>query len=336
MKKIIILILLVFAGCLIAGGYFVADVFLAGSNNGPEKIFTVEEGDGVNQISQNLFANDLIGSRLNFETYVWLLRREGSIKAGDYRLSPQMSLRQLTNILTYGRGTNERKVTLVEGLNNREIAKKLAEVFAPDNQAKFIEDFNLAAKQTYAYDVLSSKPSNVDVEGYLFPDTYNFFITATPTDMISALIKNLDDKLDAQMRADIAKQGRTIHEVLTLASIIEEEVNTEQDRRLVADIFWRRLDVGMALQADSTVNYITGKKTPAASLTDLQTDSLYNTYKYPGLPPGPIASPGLSAINAAIYPLVNDYWFFLTTPAGEVIYSKNLAQHNAAKQQHLK
>lgn len=336
MKKIIFIILLIIFGGLLAVGYFAADVFLAGPETGSEKIFTVRSGDGVNQISHNLYEQNLIGNKFNFETYVWLLRREGSIKAGDYRLSSQMSLRQLTNILTYGWGTNERKVTLIEGLNNRQIAEKLAEVFAPENKQKFIEDFNAAAKQDYSYSILLSKPSGIDVEGYLFPDTYNFFITATPVEMISAMIKNLDQKLTDQMRADIASQGKTIHEVLTLASIIEREVSTEQDRRLVADLFWRRLDVGMALQADSTVNYITGKKTPAVSLTDLQTDSLYNTYKYPGLPPGPIASPSLESIMAAIYPLANDYWFFLTTDEGQVIYSKNLAGHNIAKQQHLK
>ncbi len=110
----------------------------------------------------------------------------------------------------------------------------------------------------------------------------------------------------------------------------------EQDRALVADLFWRRLKIGMALQADSTVNYITGKNDSVVSLIDLQKDSPYNTYKNKGLPPGPINNPGLSAIRAAIYPKANQYWYFLTTKDGQVIYSRTFEEHVANKRKWLK
>jgi len=141
----------------------------------------------------------------------------------------------------------------------------------------------------------------------------------------------LENKMSADFLAEINRQKKTVHEILTLASILEKEVSTENDRKIVADIFYKRLEIGMALQADSTVNYASGKSVPRASGKDLETDSPYNTYKYKGLPPGPICNPSLSAIKAAIYPAKNDYWYFLTTPDGKVIYSKTHDEHVKAK-----
>ena len=146
----------------------------------------------------------------------------------------------------------------------------------------------------------------------------------------------MSSKLTAELRAEIKRQGKTIHEILTLASIIEKEVSSDKDRKLVADIFYKRLDAGVALQADSAVNYVTGKSTPRASAQDLAKESPYNTYRYRGLPPGPIASPGLSAILAAVYPTANPYWYFLTTPAGQAIYSKTFEEHVANKAKYLR
>jgi len=339
MKKVVSIIVIAFVVAVVWTGYFAADVFLA-SQAGDEQMFVVGEGEGVNQVSNNLAAAGLITNQFNFETYVWLLRRESRLQAGEYRLNPAMSLRQLTNLITYGRGTNEKKVTIIEGWNNREIAKYLAKELlarsSDDDRRQFVEDFLAAARQPYPYEFLASKPADVDVEGYLFPDTYQFFITSQPADIITVLLENFDRKLTPELQEQINKQGKTIHEVVTLASIVEEEVATEQDRRLVADIFSRRLEIGMALQADSTVNYVTGGNKPAVSGSDLQTDSPYNTYRYRGLPPGPISNPGLDTIIDVVNPLSNDYWFFLTTPDGQVIYSKTLAQHNAAKQKYLR
>jgi len=127
-----------------------------------------------------------------------------------------------------------------------------------------------------------------------------------------------------------------MHEMLTMASIIEREVRGDVDRKMISDLFWRRLDIGMALQADSTVNYVTGGKNPSISFVDRDIDSPYNTYKYRGLPPGPISNPSLSSIEAAIYPEQNNYFFFLTDPAGKVYYGRTLGEQGANRALYLR
>ncbi len=216
------------------------------------------------------------------------------------------------------------------------------------------KDFNQGLKSVlFSYDFLGElkdltfKPSSL--EGYLFPDTY--FVAAKPTakSVIQKMLDNLGGKITEQMRADIKKQNRSIFEVLTLASIVEKEVgrNTattsaadqqvlQEERETVAGIFMNRLKIGMALQSDATIGYITKKNDPQASSADLLIDSPYNTYKYRGLPPGPISNPSLSAIKAAIYYKATDYLYFLTKKDGTAVYAKTLEEHNANKRKYLK
>jgi len=173
------------------------------------------------------------------------------------------------------------------------------------------------------------------VEGYLFPDTYRIYTTATAQDIIQKATENFDRRLVDDIRTKIQARGLTIHEVVTLASIIEREVATPEDRRFVADIFLKRLDAGMALQADSTVNYITKKHVSRASLADTKIDSPYNTYQHRGLPPGPIGNPGLDTIRAVIDPTSSPYWYFLTTEDGRVMYAQDFEEHKENRGKYL-
>lgn len=203
------------------------------------------------------------------------------------------------------------------------------------------EDWNAAVgiASPFADDpfvVEAKKPSSVDLEGYLFPDTYRFFATATADDIVQKMLHEMDAKFTPDMRAAAAKAGRSIHDELTLASIVEREVRSDDDRAVVADIFWRRVDTGMALQADSTVNYVTGNTTPSISDADRTIDSPYNTYKYPGLPPGPISNPGLASITAVVTPQANTYWYFLTDADGAVHYAHTNDEQNANKARYLR
>jgi UPF0755 protein len=184
---------------------------------------------------------------------------------------------------------------------------------------------------------LAAKPAGTSLEGYLFPDTYRLFKKATPGEIVGELAANLERRLEgAGLAEKIAASGHSLHEILTLASIVEREVRSPEDRRLVADIFWRRLAAGLALQADSTVNYATGKSVAAASAEDLKTASRFNTYRYPGLPPGPICNPGLSAIRAVLEPEPNRYWFFLTDDEGQVHYAATFEEHTQNKARYLR
>jgi UPF0755 protein len=163
------------------------------------------------------------------------------------------------------------------------------------------------------------------------------------TEVIDKMLSNFDNKLTPKMRTDIAAQGKSIYEVITLASIVEKEApidyqtSDDHDARIIAGIFLNRLHSGQALQSDATISYIYGDNQPAHSGAELNVDSPYNTYKYKGLPPGPICNPGILAIEAAIYPITTDYYYFLT-PKGksEVVYAKTYAEHLQNKNKYLK
>ncbi|MFH0928244.1 MAG: endolytic transglycosylase MltG, partial [bacterium] len=189
--------------------------------------------------------------------------------------------------------------------------------------AKPIKDWSLE------FPFLTDKPAMVSLEGYLFPDTYRFAMNATAEDIVRRLLREFDRKFTMELRAEAADQKRSIFEVVVLASLLEREVQSDSDKAKVADLFLRRLDAKWALQADSTVNYATGGTSPSISLEETRFDSPYNTYLYRGLPIGPISNPGLASLRAALHPEKNEYWFFLTTPTGEVRYGRNLDEHNA-------
>ena len=200
-----------------------------------------------------------------------------------------------------------------------------------------LEDFSTK------FDFLADKPKYYGLEGYLFPDTYRVYASSTVTEVITKMLDNFDKKLTPQMRADIKAQGKSIYEIVTLASIIEKEApinystGDNRDARIIAGIFYNRLRSGQALQSDATLSYIYGDNDPSHSGSALENTSPYNTYKYRGLPPGPICNPGILAIEAAIYPLATDYNYFLT-PKGktEVIYARTYDEHLQNKYKYLK
>lgn len=202
----------------------------------------------------------------------------------------------------------------------------------------------LAAPHDYSseFSFLEDKPKYYGLEGYLFPDTYRIYATSSVQEVIVKLLSNFDKKLSPEMRAEIKRQGKTIYEIVTMASIIEKEApfdyqtNNDRDARLISGIFWGRLKIGQALQSDATLSYIFGDKEDQHSGQELEVNSPYNTYKHRGLPPGPICNPGLWAIKAAIYPLESNYNYFLTAPDTSVHYARTYEEHLQNKYKYLK
>ncbi|MFA5184261.1 MAG: endolytic transglycosylase MltG [Patescibacteria group bacterium] len=193
------------------------------------------------------------------------------------------------------------------------------------------------------FSFLADKPEYYGLEGYLFPDTYRIYASSTVQDVIDKMLANFDKKLTLQMRKDIKAQGKTIYDIITMASLIEKEApfdyqkKDNRDARIISGVFWNRLKAGQALQSDATLSYIFSDNKPSHSGQELEIDSPYNTYKYRGLPPGPICNPGLLAIEAAIYPLATDYNYFLTPKdQNTVIYARTYAEHLKNKYQYLK
>ncbi|MFA6416745.1 MAG: endolytic transglycosylase MltG [Patescibacteria group bacterium] len=193
------------------------------------------------------------------------------------------------------------------------------------------------------FSFLQDKPNYYSLEGFLFPDTYRVYADASTTDIVYKMLSNFDNKLTSQMRADIAAQGKTIYEIVIMASLIEKEAlinyadSENRDARIVSDIFWGRLKTGQALQSDATLSYLLNDSNPAHSGSDLEVDSPYNSYKYKGLPPTPICNPGLRALEAAIYPIKTDYNYFLTSLDGKnIYYAKTYDEHLNNKYKYLK
>ncbi|MBN1779273.1 MAG: endolytic transglycosylase MltG [Candidatus Buchananbacteria bacterium] len=298
--------------------------------------FVIQPGEGSTIIAKRLKQEHLIKSVWLFELYAWSHGIDSKLKDGNYSLAQNLTIKQMAEILSRGISIKEKTLTFIEGWNNQQYVDYLVKQDMVDSQDQFFDVVQHKASWWDNYNILDDKPKSLDLEGYLFPDTYRVYESAVVQDVIEKMLNNLAEKITPEMQAEIAKQGKTIHEILTLASILEKEVSTDYDRAMVADIFYKRIKIGMPLQADSTVNYATGKSESRSTIVDTKIDNPYNTYKYKGLPPGPICNPGLSAIKAAIYPTNNSYYYFLTTPDGEVIYNKTHDEHVAAKAKYYK
>lgn len=346
MKKFLFFVIVIVIVIVLIAGWVFKMVFVGhGNSTGGFETFVIEEGQGVNEISNGLKEKGLIENRFVFETYVWFRGYENKILAGEHTLHNTWSIRQIVNTLISGSSiSNERELTFLPGWNLYDIAEYLqkqgvitktedfyAIVGQPGTSSDSISGTDLSSE----YEFLKEKPEDLSLEGFLFPDTYRVFKDATVEDIVVKMLDNFDKKITSKMLGDIYNQDQNLYDIMTLASIIEKEGNTLENKKKVAGVYYNRLDAGIALQADPTVNYITGKSTDRPSLDDIDTDSLYNTYKYPGLPPGPICNPGLDSINAAIYPDKNDYYYFINTPDGEMIFSKTFEEHKANREKYF-
>jgi UPF0755 protein len=343
MRKYLILgTLIIVVGFLIFGFYVPKNPF-----SEKEIIFNIEKGEGSKEIAFNLKKEDLIRDDKLFRFYVLTTGVLGKLQAGTYLLSPSMNIPKIAVKFAEGDVVKE-KITIIESWNLREIgfyfenkgmfmAEELWEIagFPAIDYSKAI-DLPKPKDFSQDFEFLKEKPEKVGFEGYLFPDTYEIREGATLEEIVEKMLSNFDKKLTSDLREEIANQGKTIFEIITMASLIEKEVKTKEDRELVSGILWKRLENDIPLQVDATITYLTGKKNIKISKEETQIDSAFNTYMYQGLPLGPICNPGLESILAARYPKSSQYLYYLSTPEGETIFSKTLEEHNIAKAKYLK
>ncbi len=296
MKRVFIFLILFFF-LLFSGFFALAD---------EEQLFSVEKGQNVFQIGSNLEKEGLIKSRLFFDFYVLITGNARKLRAGEYFLSRSMTTRAIARKIISG-DIAVTTLTIPEGWTLSQIEE-----------------------------LLGFKLPGENLEGFLFPDTYKFPARVSGEEVVKIMRENFERKLTKDLREEIEKQGKTIFEMVTMASMIEKEVRKKEDKELVSGILWKRLENNMPLQVDATIIYIMGEKTKRVSVEDTQIDSPYNTYKYRGLPFGPISNPGLESILASVYPESSEYWYYLSTPEGETIFSRTLLEHNLAKAKYLR
>jgi len=340
MLKRIFLIIILIIGFL---AFFYWGVFLPKDANSTQtKIFSVKSGEGTRDIAINLEAEGLIKSAPLFRIYTLTWGLSNKLQAGEYLLSSSMNVIEIADKMVLGQVIKE-EITIIEGWNLRDIAQNFEQKgLFTTTELFMLVGYPLADDVPFPKDFsgefafLQDKPKNVSLEGYLFPDTYEIQRGKDLPYIISRILANFDKKLTPDLRAEIKRQNKTIFEVITMASLLEKEVMTMEDKKKVSGVLWKRLKIGMPLQVDATVSYVTGKKSADLLLRDLNIDSSYNTYKYRGLPLGPICNPGLESIEAAIYPKATAFWYYLSTPGGETIFSKTFKEHSLAKQKYLK
>lgn len=297
--------------------------------------FTIQEGQDFGSIAFTLEDQGIIASDFWFKVTAALTKRTNVLKPGTFELKPGMNYNDILNTLSIAE-SNEVTLTIPEGLTLAQAGKMVTEKFAV-TQGEWDRLTGVDSPfETHAFVVAAEKPDDVDLEGYLFPDTYRFFADATGEEIVGKLLDTMTDRVESLDEPKGRAATYTVHELLTLASIVEREVRTETSRRNVADIFLKRLEINMPLQSDATINYIIGGDDPSPTYADLEVESPYNTYRNPGLPPGPISSTGLMAIRAVFEPIANDYYFFLTTDEGDIYYAETYDEHNANKYEYLK
>lgn len=345
MKKIKIteiLAVFVFFGFILISGFFPCRL------STPEKnvFFRVEPGDDAKKISINLENSGLISWSPLFKAYVLVTGKSKELKTGTYEISSLMSIPKIVNIIEKGVIAGER-ITIIEGWNLKDIGLYFEKVglFGANDfweiagfPATDYSDTTTSLPFDFSseYDFLREKPKNIGLDGYLFPDTYVVNIGAGPEEVIRQILDNFRGKLSPDLKESIKSQDKTLFDVLTMASLIENEARTGEDRRLVSGILWKRLKSRFPLQLCATVNYVLGKKGTDISIEETKIDSPYNTYKYAGLPLGPICNPSLDSIEAALNPKDSKYWYYLSTPNGEMMYSETLEEHNIKKAKYLK
>ncbi len=348
--RFIFLLLVILAVIVVGISYYVVRLArppigdtVTGQSGPIEVVFEVLPGDSTSQIAGRLADQGLIRGFL-FIPGSWIFRGWASLRgmdrdleAGRYILRSDMSIDQILDTLSKAPAVEEVTFTIREGLRLEEVAEQL-------NQQRIVsnEEFLAALERDYAYGLLSDRPEAASLEGYLFPDTYTIPRTFTATEVVDFVLKNFDERFTPEMRQWAQDRGMTIYEVVTLASIVEREAVLDEERPIVASVYLNRLEVGMALEADPTVQYALGyheeqgRWWPALFFDELgintlsEVDHPYNTYRHAGLPPGPICSPGLASLRAVVQPTDTDYYYFVAKGdgSGEHAFARTLEEHN--------
>lgn len=333
MKQAILLIL----GLCIAGYLWYLHALSPRGGTGAVKL-TVEKGMGVSQVGGLLAEKEIIRSPLAFKLYMKFSGAEGGVQAGTFLFRPSMSVEDIAQVLRTGKA-EEVSVTIPEGWTVRQIDAYLAERGLAASGA-VLECLRTCDFGSFDFLPAASRelaPRGGRLEGYLFPETYfvneaEFF----PKFFLERMLGTFRARVVENLGSDIAESDRSLHEIVTMASLVEAETKTDEERPVVAGILWKRLKAGMPLGVDATVRYILDKPTAAITESDLQIDSPYNTRKVRGLPPGPIENPGMSAILAALKPQESPYWFYLHDSSGTIRYAVTNEEHNENRRRYLR
>jgi len=340
-----ILVLAVVIAAVSLTSYFYIKSSLEPVDPGSKKeiIVDIPIGSSVSYIAQTLEDSGLVKNARVFKYYV-KFKNESEFMAGEYHMNPSMTFQEIIESLKTGRIMQEPvfTMTIPEGKQLDEIAAVIAdktkqpekEVFKSLNDEKFIQSLmekypSILTTEVWAKDI------KYPLEGYLFPATYAFYKKDPSLDEIVSTMLDKTQSVVEKYRQDIEREDMTVHQFLTMSSLIEEEATEKADRDKIASVFYNRIDEGMPLQTDPTVLYAQGKHKARVTYKDLEVDSPYNTYKNKGLTPGPISNSGTMSMEAALHPADTDFLYFLASSDGTVYFSSTLDEHNSLKAKYI-
>ncbi|MBE3554924.1 MAG: endolytic transglycosylase MltG [Thermicanus sp.] len=341
-KLVLITVLSIFLliALLLGGGYFYINYNLsppAARGTSPIAV-TIPKGASSGEISQILYSKGLIRNAALFRYYIRYKGVGGDLKAGEYRFTPGMTVDELLDKMVKGEVYRETfSVTIPEGLTVPQIADLLSSEGVV-NKERFLKEVN---EGSFSYPFLKEiPPENLKqrkyrLEGYLFPETYTFNKGATEHEIIDRMLGQFQKVFTEEWKQELAKKGLNIDQGVILASIVEREAVLDEERPLIAGVFYNRLEERWKLQSCATVQFILGKQKDRITYKDLEIEDPYNTYLHVGLPPGPIGNPGKKSLEATVYPAKHDYFFFVTKNDGSQghFFSKTFEEH---KKNHAK
>lgn len=293
-------------------------------------------GTSSRSIASQLYDQGIIRSRVLFLAFVHFQGLADSLQYGRYQFSKRITMFSVIDTLHTGRGVIiDIAVTIPEGLRSDQIADILVQKGVLDSSTEFLASVRTPEPEwQQRFPFLIQRPPDQGLEGFLFGDTYRFLPHTNAQTILTTMLETFKLRVIRPNYATLEADS-LLYPTLVLASIIEREVQTADDRMMIADVFKKRIDRGIPLQADSTVNYITGRFDERARISDTQIASPYNTYRVAGLPPSPISNPSVSAFRAALHPRANPYYFFLTDPTGVVHYGATYEDHQRNRSQFL-
>ncbi len=285
----------------------------------PGAVLVVREGDTLAAVAARLERAGVIRSALLFRLRARVAGRDRQLQPGEYRFAEPLDTHQLLELLASG--GPRREVTIPEGFTVRDVAA-LLERDGYGSGASF-----LCVAEDPEFFLAAGVPGP-QLEGFLFPDTYRLTPVMSPSEILALMVRRFHERFDAERYRRAAARGMTVNEVLTLASIVEKESALASERPVIAGVFYNRLHAGMPLQSDPTVIYAIPNFNGDLTRADLVRPSAYNTYVVAGLPPGPIANPGLAAIDAVLAPAETPYLYFVSKNDGSHVFAATLAEHN--------
>lgn len=289
------------------------------------KQIVIPKGSSVRTVAGILKSENLIKDSLVFELYCKLNKTADKMKAGKYSISSSMNMPEIVDVIASGKALIDTvKFTIPEGYNQEQIAEKL-------NSLGVVSQESIQAAITaddYDYEFIEQIPERENrLEGYLFPDTYEIYRDTSAEAIIDKLLQRFDSVFKEEYRNRARELNMSMDQIITLASIIEREAKLDSERKTISGVFHNRLKKNMMLQSCATVQYLLKEQKEVLTYKDLEIESPYNTYKYAGLPPGPIASPGLKSIEAALYPEDTEYLYFFAKDDGSHVFSKTYNEH---------